>query len=217
MGRALMIACTSVGLGIVFGIMIAVASASPVASVALPPAGFSDELLHCAADVDTSQWTTFRSKTFTFELKFPQSFTMRDREDRLELRPVTGEFPIITFWKERSTVAEAMNGAPYQFAGYKVQDRQNLVMATPYFSEDADTITSTYLFIRDFQVNGYGSPLTVIRASIRDEALNAMLMQARGEGIVDIESVLTPAEQILSTFRFLSNSELYGPAGYRAS
>ena len=216
MGRALMIAGTSVGLGVVFGIMIAVASASPVASVTLPPAGFSEELLHCAADVDTSQWTTFRSKSFTFELRFPESFTMRDREDRLELRPVSGAFPILTFWKERATLREAMNGAPYQFAGYKVQDRQNLVMATPYFSEDADTITSTYLFVRDFQVNGYGSPLTVIRASIRDEALNAMLMQARGEGIVDIESVLTPAEQILSTFRFLSNSELYGPAGYRA-
>lgn len=210
MGRVLMMVCTGVGLGVVFGIMIAEVVSVPLASVARVPAGFSEEIVQCAPEVSTAGWTVFRSKTFAFELKFPPSFTVRERKEGLELRPVDGDFPIISFRKDRQTLGQAMNGMPFQFAGYKVHDRQNLVLSTPYFSENADIITSSYLFLREFQLTGNGAPLTVMHAVIRDRAMNDTLLAARERGIADIESVLTPAEQILSTFRFLTNSELYG-------
>lgn len=207
--RVVVLALGSVLIGVVCGLGAVSVALPPVASVAEPP-GFSEELLSCAAEVDTAGWTSYQNRAYAFALKFPPQFSMRDLGDRLELRPADGSFPIIAFWKERATLGEAMNRAPYQLAGYKVADRQSFVLASPYFSETLSIVTSTYLFFRNFLKEGAGAPLTVVRAVIRDDALNPVFGRARERGIADVESVLTPAEQILSTFRFLTNSELYG-------
>lgn len=209
MRRWSLLVLSSVVLGILLGIAIVrVPQSSLTGSVqhALLP----EDLVRCAYEVDRKHWTQYQNTAFGFELWFPSTFVMREEQGDLVLGPVTGELPVIRFVKLRERLSSASAGSPFQFAGYKVQDRQSLVLSSPYFSKDIHTVTSTYLFVRDFQLQGANVPLVIVRADIEDSGLNPVFSQAREQKISDVESVLTQAEQILSTFRFLTYSELYG-------
>lgn len=205
----------SVAAGAVLGVVVVEVSSvdqqqSFTADVIAPAA-----LVECPAEIDTTGWIRYRNKELGFELFYPPGFSVEDRAGSLILSPFIGGLPLLTFSKIRSRLADITRRSPYQFAGYKVSDRQSLVLATPQFSSDYDMLSSTYLFIRDFQTSDPSAQLSMLKVDILDANDNPVFAQARAAGIADVESVLTPAQQILSTLRLLSYAELYGPAGFQ--
>lgn len=172
-------------------------------------------LIRSAYEVNRSQWVTYTNKEYGIEIALPKTFTISEETGSLVIKDASGTpLPTITLTKLRETVQKAMAPFPTMLqGGWKVLDRTAYVLVTPYYSVDATTISSTYLFARDFPVQGTTSPTVIIEATIEDELKNPAYTAARLSGIEDTDAVLTPAEQIVSTLRFLSYDEIYGPAG----
>ncbi len=208
-------------LGVALGICVTIVSQDAVhqftaqlqGDVDMPP-----PLIRCVNEIDRTNWIQFESKTYGFGFFYPSTYQVKEDDNQIMLSRIDAPLPSITFTKIKQTLFSETAKVNYALAGWKVADRQNLVISTPYFSsDDAETLTSTYLFARDFQFNNYSSALTMIKAVITDSPQNPTFKAAHTAGLADIEDALTEAEQILSTVRFLSYSEIYGPAGYTGS
>lgn len=171
----------------------------------------------CATAVDTSGWTTYRDDDYGITLQYPSTYVLSDtkatqtitlkRRDAIEGRGT------ITLRKHRGTLRASLDDS-MELAGWKVRDNSTFALASPYLNiseSAADPVHSLYLFVRDYPK--VTTQNIIIRAEIvenmQDEEFREVKMARDG----DLEGSLTVPEQILSTFRFLTNHEIYGPGG----
>jgi len=170
----------------------------------------SSPLLRCAADVDSSEWLTYRNDSLAFAILYPPTFTVRETPGTVVLTS-TGALPSsIVLEKIRGSLAAEMTPQMRQ-AGWKVLDRQAYVLTTPYFTNEEDhTLSERYLFVRDLPIPEQDDTTVMVRATLTIPQQNAEFSRAREQGILDPETILTLPEQILSTFRFLQFEELPG-------
>jgi len=207
MSRALMFV-----FGIVVGVLgVAVFNVQSILQATLTTGGSN---VFCANQVRTEAWKTYSSHTYGFTLRYPSDFEIAEESDQILVRPVhaTGSsIPYITFTKLRATLKSQLNESMQQ-AGWKVADRQMYALSSPYINLTPVEVQSTYLFVRDFALTSNPNEAhTIIRAAIHDRIDNPDFRNQKMT--IDGEGVLTVPEQILSTFRFLSFEEIYGPAG----
>ena len=174
-------------------------------SSAPPP----EPIIHCAANVDTTGWHLYRNASYGIALKMPPGYSVTEAKNSLLIRNGTGaDSNEIALTKIRGAFLCEVDDSMQQ-AGWKVADRQVYALTTPYFSEAPYTkLWLTYLFVRDFPQQGANGRYVMIKALITLPFRGSDHERARAAGIMDVESVLTVPEQILSTFRFLTYEEL---------
>ncbi len=165
-------------------------------------------LVHCAAQVNTNTWKVFHSAPLGFEFHYPSTYVVQEETGSTVVK-ITDQKSInqITLEKIRGSLQSELLPDMRQ-AAWKIADRQLYALATPNFTNDDGSLSSTYLFVRDFPLNENSGNYVMIRATIRTSAKE--FDAAKKEQLVDLESVLTGPEQILSTFRFLQFDELPG-------
>lgn len=166
-------------------------------------------LVHCANEVKTDGWKTYRNMNYGFELRYPEGFDVRERTDSIILTehatPVDA-FSIVLY-KIRGSLTDQIMPEMHQ-AGWKIADRQLYALTTSYYTNDDQSLSAIYLFVRDFPLHENTGEYSMMRATItttKDEFL-----AAKNAKLVDPESILTTPEEILSTFRFLQYDELPG-------
>ncbi len=96
-----------------------------------------------------------------------------------------------------------------QQGSWKIANRRTYALITPFYSdEQTGQLTSKYLFIKNFPQHGTNGTYIMFKASVfLGQNSKTKFEEARAAGIVDVESVLTMPEQILSTFRFIEYDE----------
>lgn len=198
----------------VMGVLIVSLSGAKLRASALQEAQASsltppERIVHCATDVDTTGWNVYRNASYGISLKMPPDYSVTEEKNRLLIRNGTGaDSNEIELTKVRGGFLTEVDSSMQQ-AGWKVADRQVYALTTPYFSEAPYTsLWSKYLFVRDFPQQGANGRYVMIKALITLPFRGSDHERARAAGIMDVESVLTVPEQILSTFRFLTYEEL---------
>ncbi len=161
-------------------------------------------VVRCASDVKTAQWKLFRTKNLGFQLSYPPPFFVEEDVGSVTLNDGTNATIVLT--KIRSDLKSQLDPSMQQGA-WKIADRKLYALTTPYFTNDDGSLHSTYVFIRDFPQAGVDGRYAMVKAKITMNAGNPDFLKARTAGIVDVESILTVPEQILSTFRFLAFDE----------
>lgn len=92
---------------------------------------------------------------------------------------------------------------------WKIADRRTYALTTPFYSdEESGQLMSKYLFIKNFPQHGTNGNYVMERATVSlGTSSKKQFERARKAGIVDVETILTVPEQILSTFRFIEYDE----------
>lgn len=173
--------------------------------------------VRCAQEVDSTSWQTYRSTQHSFEFLYPPDYNVRTEGKNLvleSLQPAKNDIrPTILIEPLTSTLA-AEQTPEMRLGSWKVADRQVWTFITPYFTgSDPRSLSETYLFVRNFSPQNSRSTFRMVRATITLNADDPILMAAKNARFADPESILTEPEQILSTFRFLQNTELPGRDG----
>ncbi len=167
-------------------------------------------LVRSATDVQAADWHRYRNTAYGFAVKYPASFAMSEERGQLVLTQngaAAGQATSITFQKIRGSIQSQLDPSMQQ-GGWKIADRQTYALTTPYFSDDPAMLWASYLFVRDFPKPPAAGSYVMIKARIVMPRSNPELAQAKAQGMLDPESILTTPEQILSTFRFLEYDEL---------
>ncbi len=164
-------------------------------------------LTQCAAQVDTTEWETFRSERLGWELQYPPDYTLREEGNSIILEATEQPLAAIVIEKTHSTLRNMLDPSMEQ-AGWKIADRNTYALATPYFSESPEWLTATYLFIRDFPLRGETATYSMANATIALPRSAPEFQNAREQGITNLSNIMTEPEKILSTFRFLRYEEL---------
>ena len=161
-------------------------------------------IVRSAMDIDTTGWNPYKNLSYGFEMKLPPGYDIQEEKESLTVAPSAPAGPAerIIIEKVRGNLQSEIVESMEQ-GGWKVLDRQLYVLIAPYFSDSADTMQGTYLFVRDFTARPFDGYYTILRATIhttRDAVRTAV-------GTPGKETLLLP-EQILATVRFLSYGEI---------
>ncbi|HVW67050.1 MAG TPA: hypothetical protein VHA78_04975 [Candidatus Peribacteraceae bacterium] len=167
-------------------------------------------IVRCADEVSTNGWQTFRSVPLAYTFQYPPDFSLTDNANVLTLDDGSGN--TITLVKLRQSLSIAVDSSMKQ-ASWKVADRNTYALTTPYVTNDDGTLSTTYLFIRNFPQYGTSGNYDMVRATVTLHDAGEESSVAHEAGIMDPETVLNPSEQVLSTFRFLQNDEIDPQSG----
>jgi hypothetical protein len=209
MGKRIASLLFGIFLGLIVGVVLTLYSRIGIMALSLiPQPQPSSPLIRCAAEVDTARWKRYQNLKDSFEVRYPQGFQIREETGAIILASTTStDLTSITFEKIKGSLREQLLPDMHQ-AGWKILDRQVYALITSYFTNDDQSLSATYLFVRDFPQHELTDQYSMIKATITTgkETFNA----AKNAKMVDPESLLSPPEQILSTFRFLQFDELPG-------
>lgn len=167
-------------------------------------------VIRCAVEVNRHDWYEYRNDVWGFSIWHPPSYSVSAKDDTLILAPiapdVSGEPIVLRRMRHALTPALVSGMDP---ASWKIADRHTYALISPYIAtDDGQSFTAEYLFIRDFPFQAEHTTYAIITASIT-EPKKGPLQDFLRASIADIQGPLTPNEQILSTFRFLQYGELY--------
>jgi len=167
----------------------------------------SAPVIRSAMDVQTAGWKEYRNPLKQWEFKYPTSYVLTEENGIVTLTSDIDTRRTVTLQRLQGSLQNAWDSAMQQ-AGWKIADRQTFALSTPYFMNDADHLTATYLFLRDYLQKPDADPSVVVKATITLPRGDTTFRSASGTGIVDVDSVMTEPEQILSTFRFVQLDEI---------
>ncbi len=195
-----------IGIGFVLG----VSQASTVASL-LPGIHIAantcttENVVRCADEVSTAGWQTYRNINQGIAFQYPADFSLSGSGDTIMMTDGSGD--TIQMTKLRDTLKKQTNDTMSQ-ASWKIADRRVYALTSPYTTNTDGTLTSTYLFVRDFPFDGPDGRYAMFKAVVTLRDANMETAVARAHKIMDPETVLNLPEQILSTFRFLEFDEM---------
>ncbi len=207
---------SGIAFGIVFCLILAFYARTGASLLSfLGPLTDPRPMIRCATQVDATSWKMYSSAKQGFSFRYPSSYVLQEETGSSILNITNGiSHNEITLEKIRGSLKKELLPDMRQ-AGWKVADRQVYALATPNFTNDDGSLSSTYLFIRDFPLHEDSGNYIMVRATIRTSA--GEFDSAKQAHLVDPEAILTEPEQILSTFRFLQFDELPGADGGSAS
>lgn len=205
-------------LGLVLGIVVMMyvrTGSTLLSSIGAPQ---PKPMVHCGNEVDTTGWKTYQNLKYGFEVRYPSNFGIQETDDHVELASANqndGQDPItIVFEMIKGPLAKQLMPEMHQ-AGWKIADRQVYAMNTSYYTNDDQSLSTIYLFVRDFPLHEDTGNYTMIRATITTG--QSEFLAAKKAKVLDFESIMTTPEQVLSTFRFLQYDELPGRDTGRAA
>jgi hypothetical protein len=172
--------------------------------------GASTQPMRCADEVQTTGWKTFHSVKLDYAFQYPSSFSINETGTGVMLTDGSGA--LVTLVKVQEGLSGAIDSSMEQ-AGWKVANRRVYALTSPYTTNDDGSVTTTYLFIRNFPQHGEGGTYDMVQATITFANASDASKIAHANGITDPDTVLNVPEQILSTFRFLENEELNPKSG----
>jgi hypothetical protein len=208
MGKRIASLLFGIFLGFIVGVVLTLYSRLGVTALSLLSKPAPLPLIRCAVEVDAAAWKKYQNLEQGFEIRYPTGFDIHKGTDDIVLASTDKAAPAsISFQKIRGSLQSQILPEMHQ-AGWKIADRQVYALTTSYFTNDDQSLSAIYLFVRDFPLHEQTDEYSMIKATITTE--KGAFDAAKNAKMVDPESLLTPPEQILSTFRFLQFNELPG-------
>lgn len=171
---------------------------------------FDSPVVRCADEVDTTGWKTFGNIPLAFTFQYPAFMTVVRTSTGVMISDGSGD--TVTLTKSLQSLNDVLDPSMQQ-GSWKIADRNTYALTTPYLTNDDGTISSTYLFIRNFPQHGINGDYDMVHALLTLRSPGVEADVAHAAGVTDPETVLNPLEQVLSTFRFLQNDEINPKAG----
>lgn len=168
-------------------------------------------LVRCANEVDTKDWQVYRTEQLGYQFLYPSNATVEKKGDVITIKEVPTDSlsaDIITLERLSGSYERYINESMQQ-GSWKIANRKTYALTTPFYSdEETGAFTSRYLFIKNFPQHGINGNYIMVKATVvLGQQSKKQFENARKQGIVDVESILTMPEQILSTFRFIEFDE----------